>query len=504
VPETAETESVSDKAPATKSTTHTSCGCIPERASVLSSDWALLDLRHAHPSTDGLVGLRDGGRSRGSGASLGSPNLAPEMTPFSYAIDPGEWLYHYTTKEAALGSILPLGLIRMGLFRDTNDPRENKDWVFQLGGHTAVEVRDWEALTAEATRLAKFTTKLLCLTRDDPAFDSDSFTSIFGRGFAHSRMWAQYGGGHTGVCLVFDAERLGQAIEAAFHGQASDLYGGEVEYSDESADDPLAFRLDHDKVARFDLETAVFEHVRRYHRKLFFHKSLDWATEWEYRWVLRGPPPAPTFVPIGGALRGVCLGERFPDLEIESLRYMLGQLEGVSLVRLQWHNGRPRVHHMDRPAGSPPAIMLDNRIRLRPDIVIRLGNVDYGTNRESYELLADDLQALGLNAEVEPEEDEYAHWPAASLGIHLQAFLAVPELLTELEALIKQRITAERFIGGKGAQASAIPIFDQDEKLLTTVELANTPMEEESTNADETESSELRDRHGLEEGAAQE
>src|SRR6266516_5387666 len=45
--------------------------------------------------------------------------------------DPNRYLYHYTTRQAALGSILPTGELRVGLFRYMNDPRESKDWLFQ-------------------------------------------------------------------------------------------------------------------------------------------------------------------------------------------------------------------------------------------------------------------------------------------------------------------------------------------------------------------------------------
>jgi hypothetical protein len=407
--------------------------------------------------------------------------VAPEMTPFADTIDPNRWLYHYTTKEAALGSILPQGLIRIGLFRHTNDPRENTEWLFQLGGHTAVEaMREWKELTANATRLAKSTAKMLCLTRDDPAFDPDSFLRIFGRGFAHSRMWAQYGGAHTGVCLVFDAELLAQAINRTLSEEGLEVYCGEVEYSDESADDPLAFRLDHDKVVRFGLETAVYEHVRRYHRKLFFHKNLDWATEWEYRWVVRSPIPAPVFVPIAAALGGVCLGEHFPQAEMDSLRYMLDELGSVSIAKLSWWNGRPKLHHMDERAGSGPTAVLDNRLRLRPDIVIRLSDADFDSpRREAFELLADDLEAAGINAEVEPQRDIYAHWPAAAVGIHLAPHLAdprlAPKLVTELEALIRRRISAEQVSGDEGAPEGAIRVFDASETLLETVQLEPAP-----------------------------
>jgi hypothetical protein len=122
------------------------------------------------------------------------------VTLFGDVGDPDCYPYHYTTLEASLGSILPTASLRLGLFLDTNDPRESKDWRFKhvLDGREDAEPLDLKTLNDEVARLAQRTCKVLCLTRDDPEGCSTP-PETFGRGFAHSRMWAQYAGSHSGV-----------------------------------------------------------------------------------------------------------------------------------------------------------------------------------------------------------------------------------------------------------------------------------------------------------------
>jgi hypothetical protein len=274
-------------------------------------------------------------------------------------VDPERYLYHYTTRQAVLGSILPTGQVRFGLFRYTNDPRESKDWFFSLTrddpDEQANAADDFDAINRDANRIAKRTCKLLCLTRDDPAA-----TTIFGRGFAHSRMWAQYGGGHSGVCLIFDREHLAADIEATLGGKG-DLWSDPVLYYDEAADEINAFGLRSLKIHQLGLEHAVAEHIRAHRQPLFFRKNRDWAGELEYRWILQSPEPAPEFVTIGASLIGIVLGHDFPSEDRDSLLHFLTIFGNPALAQAKWNNGsfnlapdeglNPRISFW--PAGSP-------------------------------------------------------------------------------------------------------------------------------------------------------
>ena len=42
----------------------------------------------------------------------------------------GKYVFHYTSRDAALCHILRTGRLRLGPYAKTNDPRESKDWEF--------------------------------------------------------------------------------------------------------------------------------------------------------------------------------------------------------------------------------------------------------------------------------------------------------------------------------------------------------------------------------------
>ncbi len=263
--------------------------------------------------------------------------------------DPNRYLYHYTTRQAALGSILPTGELRVGLFRYMNDPRESKDWLFSVeGGNQSAQ--DFAALNLEATALAKSTSKIISFTCDDPLLGNEQFGE-FGRGYAHSALWAHYGGGHSGVCLVFDRERLRETVKRTLHPKGR-LYAGAVTYADAPADEIDAFTLLYADVERLGIDGAIEEHIAKWHPALFFRKSREWENEREYRWLLRSPEPVPEFVSIRDSLRGLVLGHDFPRADLDTVDHISAHFSDFSVVWCKWENGIPKLIPRDLPAGA--------------------------------------------------------------------------------------------------------------------------------------------------------
>ncbi len=284
------------------------------------------------------------------------------------------FLYHYTTASAALGAILPSRQMRFNLASRMNDPRESKAWRFGMRGGDGANL---VAINKEATDLIQRTSKLLCLTRDDPKRAlGDEPEAVFGRGFGHSAMWAHYAGGYSGVCLVFDRERLRSQIEREFAGRP--LYAGDVTYADYAHEEIHAFTLDGDRIEADGLEATVTDHFEEWHPTLFFRKNFDWADEFELRWLLREPDPAPEFVPIGDSLSAVVVGESFPSSERDSLKYLAERVGGPTLATCQWNNGYPdvlpwsdkpyinmRARFGGKPCTPPPSLRVKTQKRRR-------------------------------------------------------------------------------------------------------------------------------------------
>lgn len=296
--------------------------------------------------------------------------------------DASFYLYHYTTRQAALGSILPVGELRVGLFRYMNDPRESKDWLFTIEGDSSRSSTELLALNQEATDAAKSTSKVISFTRDDPLSAGEGFGE-FGRGYAHSALWAHYGGGHSGVCLVFDAAELRKSMEQALLAKGR-AYAGCVTYADAGTDEIEAFTLSSSEVGRLGIPGAVEEHIRIWHPVLFFRKSREWENEREYRWLLRSPEPAPVFVPIRDSLRGLVLGHDFPRGDLDSVDHLARWFSDLSVAWCKWDNGVPKVIPHPMPPGA-------TSINLR----FRAGGAPRPTPPSSLEVLRDRRAASG-------------------------------------------------------------------------------------------------------------
>ncbi len=260
-----------------------------------------------------------------------------------------EYVFHYTRRRTALEDILPDKKLRLSPFCDTNDPREAKDWSFSF---TSSEQRLFAATSSEKswdeveqakirstalTTKAKRESKLLCTTLDDRDAQSAEFT-LYARGYARERMWAQYADHHKGVCLAFRRRLLDKQIRKQF--DSNIVYRERVKYSNDNVRE--AFFLSYDKIESSSLEDAVAEVLAEYWKDLFFHKVKDWELENEYRWLVVTPGNAePNYVDCGASLCGVILGVDFPKVDDVLVRKLCG--ETVAIQRLGYRNGYPEL-----------------------------------------------------------------------------------------------------------------------------------------------------------------
>ena len=256
--------------------------------------------------------------------------------------DPDRFIYHYTTRELALTRILVQRRLKVSTFSSTNDPRESKDWEFDLswrGERGPPNIESHAEMKRTATDRAKRTVKLLCMSSDDGVAVEKDPLDMFARGFARPRVWAQYAENHKGVCLVFVREALHRTIVDQL-GAHAEIYHGSVDYSNDESDREGAFSLDRDQIDEVGLASVLSDHIRNFHKHLFFTKAGDWSTEFEYRWVVDSPSVDPEFVSFGDALVAVVVGADFHEVYDASLR-PLCKTNGATFARLYWRNGHP-------------------------------------------------------------------------------------------------------------------------------------------------------------------
>jgi hypothetical protein len=277
---------------------------------------------------------------RETGASLRGRVAFSAM--FGGETDPLAYLYHYTTRDAALGNILPLRQLRLSPLAWTNDPRGSQPWLYGFSGpfgDAGAGADDIMDLTQAIDDRIRSTTKVACLTRSDPELMAEDGADYnFARGWSHSRMWDRYAEGHRGVCLVFDREKLSRQMGTTL--TSGVLWEKPVEYENVPQADAYAQNLSYPEIESLSVEAVAEQHVAQHWQALFFFKSRDWESEWEYQWVYRNGQPGPAFVAIEDALAGVMVGANFPEVDIPLLRHFSDALD-FSTARCWWRNGFP-------------------------------------------------------------------------------------------------------------------------------------------------------------------
>jgi Protein of unknown function (DUF2971) len=252
----------------------------------------------------------------------------------------GACLYHFTRADVA-SLILDQNSVRMSPFENTNDPREAKDWfvtpVSATSGFDPALFQD----TQEALNIRlKRETKVTCFSVDgEPKGNRDE--EPLERGWAHPRMWAHYGDNHHGVCLVFDKPRLEEAFRQELE-HRGELDAGNVAYSDMNPALTRAFVMNMTEVSALGVDAAIDAHAAQNVGTLLFTKLSDWATEMEYRFVLRGRDASFEFVDLCDTLLAACVGTDYPDSDGSGVLARL-RTRSVPTFRVQWINGHPSL-----------------------------------------------------------------------------------------------------------------------------------------------------------------
>jgi len=95
-----------------------------------------------------------------------------------------------------------------------------------------------------------------------------------------------------------------------------------------------------DELAKLGWDRYIQFHLQHSHRRLFFEKNADWATEAEYRYVVWSGDGEPAFVHYGDSLRGVMFGASASEQTIESVYGATHHL-GVFVQQLVWRGCAP-------------------------------------------------------------------------------------------------------------------------------------------------------------------
>jgi hypothetical protein len=251
--------------------------------------------------------------------------------------DRDQYLFHYTRLRTTIERILPKLSLRFSRYSNMRDPRETQ-WAFAasfFGDIPDVDELFWR-IQSRLQEL-KSSARLLSCTEDDRVVP-ELHDQVFSRGFAHPRLWEQYADDHAGVCLVLDKARLIDVVTRAADPLGT-LKHDSVTYRD-SAIAIEASGVDLNAISKRGLDEVLAEHLDQHADELFFTKLGDWATEVEYRFLLRRDAEEELYVDISDALKGVIVGHAVANEYGPTLRALCDP-HGVELAQMHWRNGQP-------------------------------------------------------------------------------------------------------------------------------------------------------------------
>jgi hypothetical protein len=254
-----------------------------------------------------------------------------EVTRF---ISSNDALYHFTLKDTAIECILNHKNLRFGSFGFTNDPQEYRPRLTTASG--------WGWDDNDPQKISKVTRKI------DEVIKSSGFLSfcqnryegtiLVEQGCLKSRMWSQYGGEHTGICLVLSKSRLLKALENKINTDLK-IYSDNVEYIDPYERSARSCLLvNGGELSDENIDKIAFNHIDSSIKQVFFQKQPDYKDENEFRVVvvyIMFEQICELYIDISECLEVIILGDSFPKVYMPTIQ-MLAEKINIPFRKLHW------------------------------------------------------------------------------------------------------------------------------------------------------------------------
>ena len=254
-----------------------------------------------------------------------------------------KYLYHFTKASTAINDILPSNKLMAGSYLLTNDPKETKQWEFNIGSNENSDLNKYDMgnLSRQLSDALKSRTKVVCFSKDRSPLSGNHLTDIYQRGFCKPRMWAQYAEKHTGVCLVFDKSKLNEAISSAFSNTYIVLKG-DVVYRNRNVVPNLNegdYMINIDFLEEHGFDSYASAHFHQFNKRLFFEKMEDWSHEDELRWIVAANVDGPLFFDYQESLAGIVFGDSTDNKDIDRIIEITEYK--IKYAGLKWKNCSP-------------------------------------------------------------------------------------------------------------------------------------------------------------------
>ncbi len=216
-------------------------------------------------------------------------------------------IYYYCRLSTALELILPYSRLLLSPIMRTNDPRENKPPLFTHNsnrGHASVDKFD---LNEKCNLALKDDCKVVCFSKDYRNY----------MGCHLSKMWAQYGENHKGICLEIDQRCF---IEENSPSINANIFKNIIytEPDQRRRTTQLDINLnDYDVDGNFQYLKKDFRQKNL--DQLFFTKNDEWESESEIRLLIFSGCKENEYCSIKDSLVGIHLGVDFHDSYLSAI-----------------------------------------------------------------------------------------------------------------------------------------------------------------------------------------
>jgi len=259
-------------------------------------------------------------------------------------------LFHYTTSELALTKILKNGELKFGFYSNMNDPLEFLDCPREFSGtddlfdqYSHKIFHDVEIANQKRKHL-----QLICFCRDNFELGKGAMLSHpYNRGWARSRMWSQYADNHKGVCLIFDKERLTEAITDFLIDEGIStthlLFKDEVSYGNamDEYKEKLIIPINNTN-CKNDFSNWFVAGKEKY----LFHKIEDYRDEQEYRFLIVNYDDKiddkEFFISIQKCIVGIIIGCNFEKTYLQNIK-QYSAMYSIPAYKVDWNCGIPSL-----------------------------------------------------------------------------------------------------------------------------------------------------------------
>lgn len=234
-------------------------------------------------------------------------------------------LYHYCKLSTAIEFILPDKQLLLNPIGKTNDPRENKSFVFAGSNMNASDLSDPKDWSSNISQEIRRDCKILCFCGDrSPYF-----------GYELSRMWALYGENHVGICIELNKHKfLMENRKKILH----ELFRP-ITYNPLNVNKPIVHReIDFERINKIGLKQYIQNEFRPQNIEyLFFTKNQEWASEQEYRAVYFSEDRGTEFCSIQNCIEKIYVGVDFNDHYLPAIKKTCGD---VDIFKLEYRDER--------------------------------------------------------------------------------------------------------------------------------------------------------------------